>query len=71
MTTLEMCSRWATYQQYGSEDLLGMRESAETSIGAWIDQGWFPGWWEFNAYMFPPDFKSFARELIERHSGGA
>ncbi len=72
MMIFEICSIWSTYQRHSGEgDLLGLVESAETAIGTRIDQGWFRGWWEFNAYLFPPDFKSFVHELLERHSGDA
>lgn len=71
MLIFEILSIWGTYQQYGREDLLGLRESAETTIGAWIDQGWFRGWWVINANMSPPDFKLFIEDLLERHPGAA
>ena len=71
MMIFEILSVWGTYQQHAGEDLLGLRESAETSIGGWIDQGWFRGWWKFNAYMFPPDFKLFVEDLLARHPGDA
>ena len=69
MMIFQLLSVWATYQTHGGEDLLGLRESAERLIPTWIDQGWFREWWEYNAYMLPPEFKSFVRELMERHSG--
>jgi hypothetical protein len=69
MLIFELCSVWGTYQQYSDGDLLGMRASAEKSIGDWIDQGWFPGWWAFNAHMFPPTFQSFVEGLIARRAG--
>ena len=71
MMIFELCSVWGTYQQYSGEDLLGMRGSAEKSIEIWIGQGWFQAWWESNAYMFPPTFKSFVQELIARRAGDA
>ena len=70
MMIFELLSVWSTYQTHGGEDLLGLRESAERLIPAWIAQGWFRGWWEFNSYMLPPEFQSFVRELIERHPDG-
>ena len=66
MLIFELCSVWATYQQYEGEDLLGLRESAETYIGQWIDQGWFPGWFQTNSPMFPREFKTFVQNLIDR-----
>lgn len=72
MMIFEICSVWSTYQRHSEEgDLLGLAESAEASIGSWIDQGWFRGWWKLNAYMFPPDFKSFVNELLAKHSDDA
>ncbi len=73
MMIVEICSVWSTYQRHsgGGGDFLGLLESAETTIETWIDQGWFRGWWEFNAYIMPPDFKSFVHELLEKHSGDA
>ena len=70
MMIFEICSVWATYQEHSGEDLLGLRDSANSTIGAWIDQGWFRGWWEINEFMFSPGFKTFVQELLERHSGG-
>lgn len=35
----------------------------------WIDQGSFRGWWEVNAFMFSPGFKTFVQELLDRHIG--
>jgi hypothetical protein len=69
MMIFELCSVWGTYQTYSGHDLLGLRESAETSIGAWIRQGWFPKWWRQNVFMFPPEFKAFVEELLARHAG--
>ena len=69
MMIFEICTVWATYQEHGGEDLLGLRDSANNTIGVWIDQGWFRGWWEINDSMFSPGFKTFVQELLERHSG--
>jgi hypothetical protein len=71
MMLFETLSVWETYRQHGGDDLLGLRESAETSIGSWIRQGWFPEWWESNAFMFPPEYKLFVQGLAEKHSGSA
>jgi hypothetical protein len=71
MMIFELCSVWGTYQEYSGEDLLGLRESAETSIERWIAQGWFEEWWKRNEYMFPPTFKSFVHELIARSARNA
>jgi hypothetical protein len=68
MMIFELCSVWGTYQEYSGEDLLGLRDSAETLIGIWIRQGWFEGWWERNEYMFSTAFKAFVRELIARRA---
>lgn len=69
MLIFELCSVWGTYQTYSGHDLLGLRESAEVSIGAWIRQGWFPKWWKQNIFMFPPEFKAFVEELLARSAG--
>ena len=66
MIVFELCSVWGTYQQYSGEDFLGMRESAEALIGAWIRQGWFRPWWKSNELLFPPDFKHFVEGLLAR-----
>jgi hypothetical protein len=66
MMIFEICSVWGTYQQYQSEDFLGLRESAEVSISSWIAQGWFRDWWKANEYMFSPIWKDFVRELLEK-----
>lgn len=71
MLIFEIMSVWGTYQQHEDDDLLGLRESAETTIGAWIDQGWFRGWWKSNSHMFPADFKAFVEDLLQRHPGTA
>ena len=67
----ELCSIWGTYQEYSGDDLLGMRDSAEKSIGDWISQGWFRRWWELNQHMFPASFKGFVEELLARNTGVA
>jgi hypothetical protein len=59
------------YQEYSGDDLLGMRDSAEKSIGDWIRQGWFRRWWELNQHMFPTNFKGFVEELLARNAGDA
>jgi hypothetical protein len=66
MIVFEICSVWGTYQQYQSEDFLGLRESAEVSITTWIAQGWFRDWWKANEFMFPPVWRSFVVELLEK-----
>lgn len=66
MMIFELCSVWGTYQQYSGEDLLGLRDSAETSIRRWIEQGWFEKWWNLNQYLFSPAFKTFVEEILAR-----
>ena len=67
MMIFEICSVWATYQEHSDADFLGLQESAETSIKAWISQGWFERWWDTHEYMFSPTFKNFVNALLERH----
>ena len=46
--------------------ILGEKASRISVIGMWIEQGWFPGWWRSSQYLFPPRFKLFVEELLER-----
>jgi hypothetical protein len=71
MLIFEICSIWATYQEHSEGDLLGLRQSAEHSIGTWIRQGWFVPWFETYSHMFSPNFKAFVRPLIDRAARGA
>jgi len=60
----ELCSVRRTCQQYGGDDMLGLRESAERRIGSWTARGWFGLRGEFDAYVFPPDFEVFVEDLL-------
>jgi hypothetical protein len=71
MLVFEICSIWGTYQQYEGDEFLGLRESAERSIGTWIDQGWFADWYQRAEFMFTPEFKRFCEDQLARHDGGA
>lgn len=71
MMIFEILSVWETYRQHDTKELLGLRESAEISIGGWIRQGWFLEWWRMNEFMLPPDFKAFVQEIMDRHAGDA
>ena len=54
MMIFEICSVWATYQEHGGEDLLGLRDSANSTIGAWIDQGAeYQSHWAFSPQEHP------------------
>ncbi|MBN8280799.1 MAG: hypothetical protein J0M16_09345 [Gammaproteobacteria bacterium] len=71
MLVFEICSIWATYLEHSEEDLLGLRQSAEYSLGRWIRQGWFTPWFAAHAHMFSPAFNAFVRRLIDRHPAAA
>jgi hypothetical protein len=66
MIVFEQLSIYSTYLLHDEEEMLGLLESAEVNIGAWIKNGWFPKWWIGWQVQFPPEFRDYIRDLIER-----
>jgi hypothetical protein len=71
MIIFEQLSVYSTYLLHDEDEMLGLLESAEVNIGAWIRAGWFQKWWSGWQVQFPPEFRRYVDDLIARIESGA
>lgn len=66
MIVFEQLSIYSTYLLHDEDEMLGLLESADVNIGAWIRNGWFQKWWVAWRVQFPPELQAYIDDLIER-----